>query len=100
MQMMLDISEEQAAELDKLSVQRNAAREALLSEALDVYLRRRYPVQAEPSLVTPALIQGPEQVRESLLKFFGALPHLEDGMVFQARMRNEWDPEFDPTIRG
>ena len=104
MQMTLDISEEQAAKLDELSAQRNASREVLLSEALEVYLRRSYPASTNVSGVTPARIQDPEQRRQMMLHAFGALPHLEDGQVFQDRMRSEWvrewDPEYDPTIHG
>ena len=104
MQMTLDISEEQAAKLDELSAQRNASREALLSEALDLLLRQTSPTHAELSGVTPALIRDPEERRQILLQSFGALPHLEDGQAFQDRLRNEWvrewDPEFDPTIHG
>lgn len=105
MQMTVELSEEQAARLDRLSLEKNAPLAVLLSEALNAYLwRNSSSPPAESNGVTPAAITDPEERRQNLLKYFGALPDLEDGMAFQDRLRNEWvrewDPEYDPKIHG
>ncbi len=103
--MPLDITAEQAAKLSELSVERNASPVELVSEALDTYLQRMSGGKPEmlPG-ITSAAITDPEEQRRNLLSYFGVLPHLEDGMVFQDRMRNEWvrewDPEYDETLHG
>lgn len=72
MQVMLDLSDDQVAELERLSVQRQRPREELLQHAVSLYL-------------------APER-KPHLLDFFGVLKgHVEDGLAFQNRMRQEWD---------
>ena len=105
MQMTLEIPDEQAAKLDRLSLVRHASRETLVSEALNAYLARDVNAPAEDvadNTSSPAI--DAEKRKQDFLRFFGALPHLEDGMVFQDRLRNEWvrewDPEYNPNLHG
>ena len=35
-------------------------------------------------------IQGKKLARKSLNSFFGKLPDIEDGLIFQKKVRNEW----------
>lgn len=72
MQMMVDLSEDQVAALERLSEQRQKSGGQLLQDAVTLLLQ--------------------PQGKPHLLDFFGALRgQLEDGMVFQDRMRREWD---------
>ena len=103
MQLTIDIPDEQAVKLDELSARTSASRDALVSEALNTYLQDGAPElghAVEPLPQTP----DPEETTRAVLSFFGALPHLEDGLVFQDRMRSEWGgegtPERDPNLHG
>lgn len=72
MQVKLELSDEQVAELERISAQRQRPREELLQHAVALYL-------------------APER-KPHLLDFFGVLKgRVEDGLVFQNRMRQEWD---------
>ena len=81
MQTLVDIPEEVITRLDRLSVSQNTSRDDLVRQALVPFLEAR-----EPKVLSR------EERNTFLDAAFGALRgRIEDGQVFQDRMRSEWD---------
>jgi hypothetical protein len=84
MQLIIDIPDEQAAELERLSASRHTSRDVLVRNVLSEYLSEHEPKNDD-----------------DLLQFFGIMQgRIDDGLAFQERLRNEWVREWDPEYKA
>ncbi|KAB2639034.1 MAG: ribbon-helix-helix protein, CopG family [Verrucomicrobia bacterium] len=74
---LVDLEEHDLAQLDALAGTRQTSRASLLREAVSEYLVKRERVPANP----PKPLEG-----------FGAISgRLTDGLIYQDKLRSEWD---------
>jgi hypothetical protein len=84
MQLIIDIPDDQAVELERLSASRHTSSDVLVRDVLAEYLSE----------------QRPKGDDGDLLQFFGFMKgRIDNGLAFQERLRNEWVREWDPEYK-
>jgi len=73
MRTLVDIPDDQIAELTRLAEQEKVSRAALVREAITDLLAKKHP-----------------QNDDAIAAAFGIRPDMEDGLAYQERLRSEW----------
>jgi predicted transcriptional regulator len=73
MRTLVDIPDDQVAQLNKLAAEERVSRAALLREAIADLLAKKHPPNDD-----------------AIAAAFGIRPDMEDGLTYQERLRSEW----------